>query len=190
MLYRISSVGLIILLVLLVGSTCGVNEPITLPPCPIETLMIDKSYLPEEMLWYQEIPSRRGAPVRWGVDKLGVGFSSQKNGGVIQDVYRGENFDQAEDGYFDLVTSWFDSREDETDWYIPSMFNYESVIADHFRFGCRTHKPSGVESCQMVGQYGIYVTRFRADISSIMTYEDLEHILQTIDDKMAQCLGK
>jgi hypothetical protein len=120
---------------------------------------------------------------------LGVGFITQENGVAGQVVHLGRNPDHAEKGYFDLVDSWFDSEEDATDWYIPPQFNYESTAANHYRFGCRTYKPSGVESCQLVGQYEIYITRFHTFMSPIMTYGDLERILVAIDTKMTQCLG-
>lgn len=151
--------------------------------------MIDGALFPKG--WSQAgSPSQRGAPVRWGVDKLGVSFVTQENGVANQFVHQGRNPEHTEEGYLDLVTSWFDSREDATDWYIPPEFNYKSTIADRYRFGCRTYKPSGVESCQLVGQYGVYITRFHTFISPIMTYNDLECIFQAIDNKMAQCIDK
>lgn len=187
--YRISLVSFSVSVVVVLGLVCGINKPAVSPPCPLENLMIDESLFPDG--WYQPGPPReRSAPVRWGIEKLGVGFISQKNGVALQDVHQGQTVSQTEKGYLELVTSWFDSRTDETDWYIPPEFNYESPIANQFRFGCRIHKPSGVQSCQMVGQYGIYLTRFHTVMSPIMTYNDLAHILQAIDDKMAQCLNE
>lgn len=166
-----------------------INEPVLPPPCPIENLMIDESLFSGG--WSQMgPPDKSGAPIRWGVDKLGVGFITQENGVANQVVHQGRNPEHTEKGYFDLVDSWFDSREDETAWYVPPEFNYEGPIANHYRFGCRTHVPSGVQSCLMVGQYGVYLTQFYTDMSPIMTYRDLERILRTIDNKMAQCLSK
>jgi hypothetical protein len=189
MFHKMTLPTFVTLLGLLACSVIRTNEAIVPPPCPMENLMIDKSLFPEG--WHQEGPPRqRSAPVRWGIEKLGVGFLTQENGVAGQVVHRGENFSHTEDGYFELVDSWFDSEEDATDWYIPPEFNYESAIANHDRFGCRTYKPSGVESCQLVGQYGVYLTRFHTFMSPIMTYDDLAHILQAIDDKMAQCLNE
>jgi hypothetical protein len=186
--YKISFINLIIFLILsaclILGEASG---PLTPPLCPTENLMIDKSLFPDG--WSQAgPPTLRGAPVRWGVDRLGVSFIAQENGVANQFVHVGENLNHAEEGYFDLVTSWFDTPEDATDWYIPSKFNYNSPIVTHYRFGCRTYRPSGVESCQLVAQYGVYLVRFHTFMSSIMTYDDLERILQAIDDKMAKCL--
>ena len=140
--------------------------------------------------WIQgSLPSKRNAPIDWGVDKLGVSFTTQKHGGALQDVYRGQNFDQTEKGYVDLSESWFHLREDEGDWYVPSEFSYESPIADHYRFGCSIHQPSGFQTCQMAAQYGVYVMRFYAGMSLMMTYEDLERILREIDNKVERCFN-
>ncbi len=186
---KISVSTLIITFILSLSLACRLTESAAPPPCPVENLMINKSLFPED--WDQQGPPReRAAPVRWGIDKLGVTFISQKNGVALQDVHRGRDVNETENGYFDNVTSWFHSGKEETEWYIPSDFNYESPVANRYRFGCHTHTPSGVQSCQLVGQYGVYLTRFRTHMSPIMTYEDLEHILQTIDNKMAKCLGR
>lgn len=174
--------------IILLSLVCGINtNPISSPPCSMETLMIDGDVFPEG--WYGSgTPRERSAPVSWGVEKLGVSFGSQKDGTAIQDVYRGKTIAETRTEYFKLLSFWFDNREDATKWYTPLEFNYESDIAHQFSFGCRTYEPSGVESCQAVGQYGVYLTRFHTFMSPIMTYSDLEHILQTIDNKMAQCL--
>lgn len=170
----------------LFGLICGINTMSEPPPCLMEDLMIEGELFPEG--WYGSgIPSERSAPVLWGVERLGVSFGSQENGTAVQDVHRGRTIDETRTEYFNLVSFWFDSNEDATLWYTPLEFNYDSDIADQFSFGCRTHAPSGVETCQAVGQYGVYLTRFHTFMSPIMTYNDPEHILQTIDDKMAQC---
>lgn len=186
-LHKISFIGAIF--VILFSCSIREREPIIPPPCPIEDLIVDISSFPAG--WTQNSPPReRNAPIRWGVDKRGVSFSTQEYGGAIQDVYRGRNLDDAGKGYFNLSESWFRLREAEGDWYIPSEFSYESIIADHYRFGCSIHKPSGFQTCQMAAQYGVYVTRFYTGMSPLMTYSDLERILQAIDNKMGQCLGK
>ena len=153
--------------------------------------MIDQSLFSKD--WHQQsLPRERSAPDQWGIERLGVSFISQKNGVAGQAVYRGRDFNESKVEYFDRIsaTGWFHSDENETEWYIPSDFTYKSTVADNYRFGCQTHNPSGVQSCQFVGQYEVYLIRFRTHMSEIMTYEDLEHILQTIDNKMAQCLDR
>ncbi len=190
MVLKIKSFNFWLGLTLFFGLACGiVTEPAVPPPCPIETLMIDVSLFPKD--WLQQGPPReKAATVQWGVEKLGVTFISMVHGVALQDVHRGRNVKISEVGYAEEFTSWFHSREDETEWYIPADFNYESLVADRYRFGCQTQKPSGVENCQLVGQYGVYIMRFHTFMSPIMTYDHLAHILQTIDNKMATCLGR
>jgi len=186
-LYKIGFIGSVF--VVLLACSIWEGEPIMPPPCPIEELMIDISLFPAD--WSQNsLPSERNAPVRWGVDKLGVSFSTQEYGGAIHDVYRGRNLNDAKKGYLNLSESWFQLREDEGEWYIPSDFNYESTVADQYRFGCSIHKPSGFQTCQLSAQYNVYVTRFYTGMSPMMTYKDLEHILRAIDSKMAKCFGQ
>ena len=184
---KVSSLNWITLIVLSACSILGKAGEPAMSPCPIEDLMIDESLFREG--WLQEgPPEQRTALIRFGIRKLSVGFISQRHGVARHDVYEGENFEETEKQYFREVDSWFSPREGWTDWYTPK-FNYESPIADHYRFSCYTHKASGVETCAMMGQYGVYLTRFHADMSSIMTYDDLNRILQAIDGKMAKCLA-
>jgi hypothetical protein len=177
-------------LIFLSCSVCGgVDEHVVPPACPIEFLMIDASALPEG--WLGGTPRVKGAPVRWGVDKLGITFLSESAPGVtLQDVYRGANYKDTSDGYFELMTDWFHVDKGNTEWYLPLRFRYKNTIADRYRFGCATVRHNGIEFCQFVGQYGLYITRFQTVMSSGMTYDDLEQILRIIDDKMTQCLDK
>jgi hypothetical protein len=156
----------------------------------METLMIDQSLFSSEDWYQQGPPSERAAPVRLGVERLGVSFISMRNGVTLHQIYRERDYEKAKAEYYDEVKSWFHSRDDETDWYIPSGFDYKSSVADNYQFRCQTHKPSSVENCQLVGRYGTYIIRFHTFMSPIMTYDDLERMLQAIDNKMAQCLNK
>jgi hypothetical protein len=151
--------------------------------------MIDVSLFQEG--WYQEgPPTERATVIRFGVKKLGVGFLSQRYGVAGHDVHEGRNSKETEKQFLKEVDSWFASREGWTDWYTPGEFDYQSEIADNYRFGCYTHEASGIETCKMMGQYDVYLTGLYVDMSPIMTYDDLEHILHTIDNKIAQCLRK
>lgn len=150
--------------------------------------MLDSSALPEG--WLGGDPRTKSAPVRWGVDRLGVTFLSESAPGVtLQVVHRGRDYKHTSDGYFELASSWFNADTNNTEWYLPLEFPYENSIADRYRFECATVKHNGAEICQFVGQYGVFITRFRTVISPSMTYDDLEYILQTLDTKMTKCLG-
>lgn len=180
------------LMVLVTLSACSVLGKVDKPiesSCPIEDLMIDKSLFREG--WYQEgPPSERAAVIRFGINRLSVGFLSQRHGVVGHDVYEGRSFEETEKQYFKEVDSWFAPREGWTEWYIPREFSYQSAIADQYRFECYTHNASGVETCKMMGQYNVYLTALHADMSPIMTYYDLDRILRSIDNKMAACLAE
>lgn len=180
------------ILVLFLGLACGIStDPAVPPPCPMENLMIDLSLFPDD--WYQQGPPwEKAATVSWGVEKLGVTFVSSVNGVAQQDVHRGRNVQKAKEGYPELASSWFHIREDETDWYTPTEFDYKSLVANQYRFGCQTHQSSSgeIETCQLVAQHEVYIMRFHTLMSPIMTYNDLGHILQDIDNKTAQCLAE
>ncbi len=151
--------------------------------------MIDISLFHEG--WYQQgPPQEKTALIRFGVRKLSVGFISQQFGVAAQDVYEGENSAETENRYLKELDYWFAPEDGYTDWYVPSGFNYVSAVADHYQFRCYTHKASGVARCAMMGQYGVYLTGFYADMSPIMTHYDLYRIFQAIDAKMAKCLAK
>jgi hypothetical protein len=150
--------------------------------------MIDPSLFSSED-WQQQGPlSERAAPVRLGIERLGVTFISMRHGVALHEVYRERDEEKSKAEYFDQLNSWFHSSDDETDWYIPSEYNYNSSVVDNHQFRCQTHKPSGVENCQFVGQYETYIVRFHTYVSPIMTYDDQARILQAIDNKMARCL--
>ena len=179
--------------VFLVGTSgcCGVLicRPPPAAPCEIETLLVDESIFPEG--WKEQGPPRsKEATASLGVEKIGTGFSTRTRGVAIQDVYRAYDTRAAVTGYKDLM-SFFSVREDETEWVLPIELTYRSQVADQFRLGCSTHRPSGVQRCQFIGQYGVYLVKFHTYMSSdLMTYEHLEHILQDIDQRMAECLDK
>ena len=83
----------------------------------------------------------------------------------------------------------FSVREGETEWTLPRELEFQSQGANQFRLGCSTHRASDTQRCLFVGQYGVYLVRFHTYMSSdMMSYEDLEHILEDIDQRIANCL--
>lgn len=157
-------------------------------PCQIESLLIDQS------LFHQDIyqtgpPTKSSAPMRFGINRIGIGFTSMTRGGAIQDIYEGRNLRETQAKFAEIISYEFSPREDYTDWYIPPTLHYQSNIADQFRYGCHRYVPSGVEICRAIVQYGVYLIIFDADVSDILTHRDIEKILQTIDTKAARCLA-
>jgi hypothetical protein len=171
---------------IIAATACRIVSALPPPPCPIENLLLDKSLFHEE--FSRGIPDKDSAPARFGIDKIGVGFGTMTKGGAVQDVYLGGSTKEAQEEFVDWAKWDFSSREGWTEWYIPGSFNYQSPVADQYRFACYKHIASGVETCQAIGQYGPYLTRFHTDLSTILTYQDLERMLQAIDEKAARCL--
>jgi len=178
-------------IVFIVVTACPIqiNPTLPPPPCPIEELLLDKSTFPED--FFQTMPGKYSAPIRFGIDKIGVGFgSTTQTGGVAQDVYLGSSAEKAQKEFINWAKWEFSSREGWTEWYTPESFDYQSLVADQYCFACYRHIESGVETCQAIGQYGPYLIRFLANMDSLLTYQDLERALQAIDERAARCLGK
>lgn len=177
-------------LFLLITVACAIHIGPTPPPspCPIESLMLDAASFHQD-IHQTGPPSKEGSPMRFGVNKLGVGFTSMTQGGAIQDVYEGSSLQQTQEKFTDQLEVEFSSREGYTEWYIPEGLKYSSSVADQFQLGCRTHQASSTEICRTIGQYGVYLIIIEVDISSILTHQDMQRLLQTIDAKAAQCLA-
>lgn len=108
---------------------------------------------------------------------------------AIQDVYRAIDARAAAAGYNDFM-SYFSLDEGETEWILPEGFACKSPVADQFRLGCSSYHPGDVERCQFNGQFGVYLVRFHTCMSlDMMTYNDLEFILQDMDQRMTECLN-
>ncbi len=106
MMSKTSVSTLIITFILSLSLACRLTESAAPPPCPIENLMINRSLFPED--WDQQGPPvEKAAAVRWGIEKSGVNFISMVHGVAQQDVHRGRDVNETENGYFDNVTSWF-----------------------------------------------------------------------------------
>ena len=184
-------IKLLVMIIFLAGTACVIQlgPPPSPPPCPIEMLLIDESMFHKDF-FQTGPPSKDAAPARFGVNKLGIGFSSMAQGGGIQNIYEGRNIEQTTKQFDEYANNVFSTRLGWTEWYIPDAFVYQSKVADQFRFSCYKHEASGVETCQAVGQYDVYLIRFLADMSTIFTYQDLERILQEIDNKADQCIAR
>ena len=138
--------------------------------------------------WVQQgLPDSRGAPVSFGVERIGVDFSTPTRGVAVQHVYRGFDARAASRGFRDIMSD-FSIREGETEWTVPQELVFHSQVADQFRLGCSTRIASGAQRCLFIGQYGVYLVKFHTYMSTdMMTYDDLEYILQDIDSRMTEC---
>lgn len=190
-----SMVGLLLALVALMLSCTGGCCPPVRPRVPersftLDELLVDESAFPSG--WQQQgLPDRKGAPVRLGIERIGVGFMGGIEGVALHQIYQFEGVGETTEAYQELSKFWFSEREGWTSWSSPTELSYQSSVADRFRLGCYTHRENGIKYCQAVGQYDEYIVRFHTYMSpGLMTYTDLEHVLQVIDERMAHYLSK
>lgn len=176
----------VMLLLVSTPGCCGaiVVAPPPAAPCKIETLLVSTTVFPEG---WEQIGS--GVPsAAFGIERLGITFSTRIHGVAAYDVYRAVDTRTATVGYRDFM-SYFSSNQRNTEWGVPSELADYSSVAEQFRIGCSIAYPGGVEHCQFVGRYNVYVVIFHAYMSSEqMTYQDFERILKDIDSRMTKCL--
>lgn len=164
------------------------------PPCPIKTLMLDESVIPEQLnsVSYSDEPADR-----FGIQFRSVSFFSSQDyhlGKIDQTVYREWTEREAKRGYEDLVDTYFDPRarffcrDKKTQWLVPQELTYRSEFADQFQLGCTVDCSTNPPRCQYIARYGIYVVWYHARLSEVITYTEFERILQDIDSRMTQCL--
>lgn len=186
--YRLKLLPIMFFL-MIIACAVRIGPPPPPAPCPIENLILEEASFHNEI--HQTGPaSKSGAPMRFGVNKLGVGFTSMTQGGATQDVYEGRSILQTQEKFTEQIDVEFSNQKGYTEWYTPTDFNYYSSVADQIRFACRRHEASNVENCRAIGQYNVYLIILDVDISSFLTYRDMARLLQTIDVKVTQCLGK
>lgn len=116
-----------------------------------------------------------------------------KSIGAYEQIYRVASIKIATKEFERQVTVWFPRGKYWTPWERPTEVIFESSIADQFHIACAydTAPPVFIEECSFLGQYEEYLVWFSTDMSpDYMTYEDLEHVLQAIDERMAHYLGK
>jgi len=157
-------------------------------PCDIHTLMVTEAAFPDG--WQaQGDASARVAPVRFGIERIGNCLGAP-GALACHDVYRAASAGKARKGYPDFMLD-FDYREEETGWSLPPELRYHSQIADQYRLECTAWRGGGYERCRFIAQYDVYLVEFHTYMSpEMMTYGDLEHVLQDIDRRMAACLGR
>lgn len=108
-------------------------------------------------------------------------------------IYRMASVKVAAQEFERQMTLWFPKGEYWTPWNRPTELVFESSIADQSHVSCAydTAPPVFIEECNFLGQYEEYLVWFSTDMSpDYMTYEDLGHVLQAIDERMVQYLGR
>jgi hypothetical protein len=77
----------------------------------------------------------------------------------------------------------------QEDWEVPTDVAYRSPIAEQYYVACGMS--GSTPMCKMSAQYEEYYVYLVVHMDpETMTVRDLKPILEAIDEKMAQCLGK
>jgi hypothetical protein len=166
---------------LLTGCSISVEKA----ACKADNLLLDISAFPTNI--WEEIGSRdrRDAPSRLGLERAGTSFSTQTQGGAVQDFYRFATIDDAEKNYEQLQPDWFNLAPKGSVFISPNELQSIQLGADKYRLGC---SQTVIETCRLVALYQTYVVEFKVDMPSL-TYSDLVRLLQEIDQKMMSCVG-
>lgn len=188
-----------LLLLIPVGFRCGGWYLTALtpppPPCPIESLIVDSTVLPEQL----DSSGTMEPADRFGVEFIRFSAHNSHNysfGGVTQTIYREWTEQEAERGYNDFAEAYFYPKrnffchDEVVEWEIPLELSYRSDVADRARLGCMVGCTTDPKVCQYIAQYDMYVIWFYAQMSEVITYTEFEHILQEIDSRMAECLNR
>ena len=112
--------------------------------------------------------------------------------GAYEKIYRMASIEVATKEFERQMSLWFSEGRYESSWKRPAEVALESLVVDQYHVACArdTARPDFAEKCHFLGQYEEYLVWFSTDMSSdFMTYKDLEHVLQAIEDRMAQYLG-
>jgi hypothetical protein len=183
-----SSVLVVIFLIL----GCSITfSPPPKGPCPIETLLIDKTSLPEKIYYETGSRSTDDAPARVGIERVGTSFASFDKGGVVHDVYRFINEVEAQQEYENVATYYFINEKDRTEWQPPEELSDLKLNADAYKVACSTilDVEPNVQVCQFVAQYGPYVTYLNVDMIAL-NHDDLANLVSDLDHKINLCLDE
>ena len=183
---------LIATLTMLWAFTGGCYVLVTPPPreCPIENLTLDEEPFPPGAIAGKILSPLPGAPIpRTSLESAGRTINYEYKGGANHDIYRYKSEGRAAQEFKRRKELEFSTRQWRGPWEIPNTLKYRSPIANRYYVACGMQ--NNVYMCKMIAQYEEYFVLFSADmLPAAMTFEDLEHVLRAIDERMAQCLKK
>lgn len=152
----------------------------------LEDLFLEQSELP--MGWRREAEFREAcvaAPLDSGcksVDDLALGFS-HKSGHAYENIYVYETVEHAASDFERMIDLVYSGNKYSTPWIVPDELPYVSFVASQSYFACHTH--SGEPRCRFLAQYHEFIVELYTKTNN-MSYEELEQVLETIDQKMAK----
>jgi len=152
---------------------------------PLEAVLLDESIFPpgSKAGPITPIRDREGARVALGRDISG------KKGFAVHSVYCYRSIQGATREFEYRKSVWFLPAENSEPWVVPSEFSYQSPIADRFYLACGV--VHGIPMCRVIAQYEECIVRLNIHMfPEFMTFDQLEQVLQTMDERMAHYLGK
>ncbi len=159
----------------------------------LERLLVDISLFPAA--WYLDIPPFPWYWLEGAEASAAIQFRLQgSNALATHRLFRYRETAKATTEYHRQMPKEFYSADRLTPWEPPEALLYQSSVADQFQFGCAVigrsqSAPDHFTMCKTVGQYGKYLSIFSTWVAPEgMALEDLERILRTIDERMAQHL--
>jgi hypothetical protein len=160
---------------------------------PIENLLLDESVFPSG--WSTSTDGAGTIPrAPWTgstnvVENVELYFYAHE-GGALERIWRLASSEGASQAFESQVGSVFRDGEFNTPWMVPAEFSYSSPTADRYHFACATFEGQRIPGCAYVAQYKTYVVYFQTSMPpDLMTYVDLENVLQAIDERFALYVG-
>jgi len=156
---------------------------------PIEDLLIDESVFPSGWSTNSDGPKLIArAPLGGTKSVESVEESFYAHGGSAGERIRRFRTAQSAAEEFERQTRLvFRDGEFNTPWMTPQELSYESQVADQFYCACSVYESQPWwPRCACIAQYDVYFVHVSAPmLPGLMTYADLEQILESIDEKMA-----
>jgi hypothetical protein len=151
-------------------------------------LVITESKLPKNDWQSGGAPSADQAPSRVRAEKIGTSFFTSSQGGVVQQVYRFWDMDDAVKYYEQDVSGWYTQQEHESEWLTPEDFLELPITADIHELRCSNSLYTGAETCRYFARYANYVIAMNTTTLAI-DHGQLISLIVDIDQKMAACLN-
>ncbi|NMC34700.1 MAG: hypothetical protein GYA36_19935 [Veillonellaceae bacterium] len=178
--------SLLIPLVIIVFSGCGSPPPEA--PCQIDELLLKESDLPGNNIFVSETPSIKGAPMRLGVERIGVAFGAPELfDGANHQIYRMVDEDAAFKAYQDVEEEDFSTKDYLEEWNLIPELSQIKTSASSQRMGCNLLIYTKAKECRLLALYGPYLVRFSIRLHDLQ-YTDVTPLIQEIDSRMTECL--
>lgn len=179
----------IIILVISLSGCCFICAPPPEAPCRIDELLLTESDLPGNDLFVSETPGIGGAPLRLGVERIGVTFSAPEIfDGAHHQIYRMVDEEAALKAYQDVEERDFLTEDYLEEWTLVPELARIKTSASEQRMGCNFLKFTQAEDCRLVAQYGPYLVRFNIRLHGL-DVSDVVTLIEEIDSRMTECLS-